>query len=173
MKEGSSTTTQPIRQELQAALTAAETLPRADLPRFVGDLEGIRAVAFARLIAPTPVQQPPDELLAVQEAARRLCVSRDFLYRHHRRLPFSRRMGRSLLFSAQGIQKYIQRGHAPGAARRWHGGSGAVKKRTPLLAAEYSGAAQSLRVQLRSAPDPMVQIEPSADQTRLTRRQDG
>ena len=128
MKEGSSATTQPIRQELRAALAAAETLPRADLPRFVGDLEEIRAVAFARLIAPTPVQQPPDELLSVQEAARRLGVSRDFLYRHHRRLPFSRRMGRSLLFSAQGIQKYIQRGYDPWAKRAArHGGPGAVK----------------------------------------------
>ena len=134
MKEGSSATTQPIRQELRAALAAAETLPRADLPRFVGDLEEIRAVAFARLIAPTPVQQPPDELLSVQEAARRLGVSRDFLYRHHRRLPFSRRMGRSLLFSAQGIQKYIQRGYDPGAKRA--AGTGrprAVKnERTPF-----------------------------------------
>ena len=128
MKEGSSATTQPIRQELRAALAAAETLPRADLPRFVGDLEEIRAVAFARLIAPTPVQQPPDELLSVQEAARRLGVSRDFLYRHHRRLPFSRRMGRNLLFSAQGIQKYIQRGYDPWAKRAArHGGPGAVK----------------------------------------------
>ena len=56
-------------------------------------------------------------LVCNDQAAEMLGVSRDFLYRHHRRLPFSRRMGRSLLFSAQGIQKYIQRGHAPGAQR--------------------------------------------------------
>jgi hypothetical protein len=42
-------------------------------------------------------------------AAVRLGVSPDYLYRNHRRLPFTRRMGRSLRFSSAGIEQYIRR----------------------------------------------------------------
>ena len=106
--------THPVWQELQAA---ARRLATEELTDFLASLEKIRVLAFARLVAPAPVERPPDELLCVAEAARRLGVSRHFLHHHHRRLPFSRKIGRTLRFSAKGIEKYIQCGGVPGTKR--------------------------------------------------------
>jgi len=98
-----------VTRELEPALDAARRLPPNELPRLLGDLEEVRATALARLTAPAPQQQAqPDELLDVAEAARRLGVSTQYLYRHHPRLPFTRRVGRKLLFSALGIAQYLR-----------------------------------------------------------------
>jgi hypothetical protein len=97
-----------MRPELEIALTVARTLMPEEVPRFLGQIEEIRTTALARLTAPVPAQHSPDELLDVREAARRLGVSPNYLYHNHHRLPFTRRMGRNLLFSADGIQTYIR-----------------------------------------------------------------
>lgn len=98
--------------DLKAALTrcrdAARELPPEELPDLIGELESIKAVAWARLTAPTPVPQEHDELLDVEAAAARLGTSRDYLYRHSQEYPFTRRQGRKLLFSALGIEKHIR-----------------------------------------------------------------
>lgn len=99
----------PMRQEMETALNMASMLPREELASFLGDLERIRVTALARLIAPAPIEHSSDELLGVAETARRLGVSRNYLYHNHRHFPFVRRIGRSLRFSAQGVTKYIQR----------------------------------------------------------------
>lgn len=58
-----------------------------------------------------PTFAPNEErLLDIEEAAARLNISKDYLYRHHKQLPFSRRIGRKLLFSSVGISEYIRRG---------------------------------------------------------------
>ncbi len=93
----------------QQLLETARTLPSEQLPRFLGELEEIRATALARLTTP-PAPQSRDELLDVDAAAERLGMSPDYLYRNHSKLPFTRRMGRSLLFSSLGIDEYIRRG---------------------------------------------------------------
>src|SRR6267154_5961228 len=55
-----------MRRELESALSQANSLAAAELPRFLGELEEIRAIAFARLIAPpAPVTQPDEELLDI------------------------------------------------------------------------------------------------------------
>jgi hypothetical protein len=97
-----------MRDELQIVLGVARELPVNDLPRLLGDLEEIRCTAMARLTAPAASQRP-DELLPVEQAAERLGVSVDYLYRNHSSLPFSRRMGRNLRFSSLGIDEYIRR----------------------------------------------------------------
>jgi excisionase family DNA binding protein len=97
-----------MRSELETALTLAKTLPVEDLPEFLGSLETVRIVAFARIAAPA-VEARPDELLEVPEAAHRLGVSPDYLYRHSRRFPFTRRMGRKLLFSSAGLDAYLRK----------------------------------------------------------------
>ncbi len=97
-----------MRKELESALVAAQTVSPEELARLLGDLEEVRVTALARLIAPaTP--RAPDRLLSVNQAAERLGVSRDYIYRNHQRFPFTRREGRCLLFSAQGIERYIGR----------------------------------------------------------------
>ena len=94
--------------ELQILLALVKELPLQDLPRLLGDLEEIRVTALARLTVPVSAPQQSDELLDTAEAARRLGISRDFLYRNHRQFSFTRRVGRRLLFSALGIDKYIR-----------------------------------------------------------------
>jgi excisionase family DNA binding protein len=97
-----------MRNELQLLLKSVRDLPADELPELIGDLERVKAAAWARLA--TPTLQEHDELLNVQGAARRLGVSTDYLYRHHAKLPFARREGRRLLFSSLDIDKYIRRG---------------------------------------------------------------
>lgn len=95
--------------ELQAVLNVAQNLRPDELPHLLGELETVRAVAWSRLTVPAPAsQQARDELLDIEAAAGRLRVSESYLYRNHRRFPFSRRVGRSLRFSASGIDSYIQ-----------------------------------------------------------------
>jgi hypothetical protein len=95
-----------VRAELQLALQEARQLDPAELPRLLGELEEVRATALARLTtpAPTPVS---DQLLPISAAAKRLSLSRAYLYENADRLPFTRRIGRRLLFSAAGIERYI------------------------------------------------------------------
>jgi hypothetical protein len=92
--------------ELGRLRKVARELPAGELPDFIGELEAIKAIAWSRLAS--PAHQEHDELLDVEAAAGRLGVGRDFLYRHHRQYPFTRRQGRRLLFSALGIDKYIR-----------------------------------------------------------------
>jgi len=88
-------------------LRAARELPADELPGLIGQLETAKATAWARLSAPVPPVDH-DGLLGVSEAARRLGVSEDYLYRHSADYPFTRRQGRKLLFSAQGIERHIK-----------------------------------------------------------------
>jgi hypothetical protein len=97
-----------MRNELQTVLMAARELPVDELPRLMGELEEIRCTAMSRLAAPASALAPADELLDASAAARRLGISKDYLYRNHRALSFTRRVGRRLLFSASGIEKYIK-----------------------------------------------------------------
>ncbi len=98
--------------ELERVLAA---LSPEEIPRLVGDLEKLQAVAYARLTAAAVNDQPRrpgggahDELLDVEEAAHRLSLSTDWLYRKAKELPFTVRLGRGLSFSARGIDRYIQ-----------------------------------------------------------------
>jgi predicted DNA-binding transcriptional regulator AlpA len=63
---------------------------------------------MARLGTPVSAQfSGADQLLDIKEASRKLKVSVDYLYRHKDDYPFTRRMGRKLLFSSRGIDEYI------------------------------------------------------------------
>ena len=72
---------------LERLRTVARELPAGDLPSFIGELEAVKAAAWARLS--TPAQSPEhDELLDVATAADRLGVSSDYLYRHSQEYAF-------------------------------------------------------------------------------------
>ena len=83
------------------------------VPDVLGQLEQLKAVAWVQLLTPNGRNlsgiQPPDELVNEREAARRLGLSLDYIYRHARQLPFTVRVGRQLRFSARGIARYIER----------------------------------------------------------------
>ena len=93
-----------IKSEL---LQMAEKLQAEQLPRFFGDLEEIRRTAEMRLRVATRIQPEGDVLLTVAEASKRLCVSKDTLYRNE--FAFTCRVGRRRLFSRDGIDEAIRR----------------------------------------------------------------
>ena len=97
---------------LERLRSVARELPAGELPNFIGQLESVKAAAWARLSAPAQTPAEHDELLSVEVAADRLGVSRDYLYRHHSQYSFTRRQGRKLLFSASGIEKHIRQQRA-------------------------------------------------------------
>lgn len=83
------------------------------IPAVLGELEELKAAAWAQLLAPNGRNpsgvQLADELVNAREAARRLGLSVDYLYRFSRRLPFVVRIGRRVRFSSRGIERYIER----------------------------------------------------------------
>lgn len=88
-------------------------LPPEAVPVMLGELERLRAVLWVRLTAGNhdgQGQSPSDgdRLLDVDEAARKLGKSKDYLYRHADDYSFTVRDGRSLRFSEQGIEKFIR-----------------------------------------------------------------
>jgi hypothetical protein len=98
-----------MRATLELALRDAKELPADELPRLLGDLEEVRATAQSRLLAARAPQAAPDEWLDVKQTAELLKVSRDYLYHNHASLPFAKRLGKRLLFSRTGMERYMRR----------------------------------------------------------------
>lgn len=93
--------------ELDAAIEAAGPEERAALV-----LRTAAALAkLGALLASTPVPERTDGAdrnLNVKEAAERLSVSPEWVYRNARKLP-AVRIGRRLLFSSQGLERFLAR----------------------------------------------------------------
>jgi predicted DNA-binding transcriptional regulator AlpA len=91
-----------------------EETPAPELPQLIGDLEAARAAAWARLTAPA-ADKPPDvpgqeaRNLDVAEAAKRLGISQDWLYRHASELPFALRIGRRVVFDSLALERWNRR----------------------------------------------------------------
>jgi excisionase family DNA binding protein len=97
-----------MRSELQSVLDSLPQIPRERLPELCAELELLRATAWQQLSLPVITPNGHDELLNVRAACERLGCSRNYLYRHAGRYPFTRRMGRTLRFSSNGIDEYIR-----------------------------------------------------------------
>lgn len=92
--------------------TRANTLPPATLQGLLCRLATVQSVLLGALVsasapATTAAINEPDRLLDVAAAADRLGVSKDWLYRRARDLPFVVRNGRLLRFSSRGIDRFI------------------------------------------------------------------
>jgi len=101
-----------------AEIVSHPTLIETPAPGAVADLRGdlarIDSLLLARLMSPNGRAEAAqsDRRLSVEEAATKMCVSRDYLYRHADSLPFTVRVGRGLGFSEQGIERWLRRaGH--------------------------------------------------------------
>jgi excisionase family DNA binding protein len=94
-----------LLEALRAELTSAATA--GDLPALLAEIERLRAEA---LLAPRDgPEKAADRLLTVAEAAQRLSLSRDWLYRQ-RGLPFEVRLpGGARRFSEQGLERWLKR----------------------------------------------------------------
>jgi excisionase family DNA binding protein len=99
-----------IHELLREAEAFAPSLTDEDLPAALGEIERLRVVFSAKLAArcaQVPAAEP-DRLLDVEEAARRLAVSSDTLYRRAKDLPFTVRLGHLVRFSSAGIDRFIR-----------------------------------------------------------------
>jgi len=103
----------PKLSELLEHPERVSKLPPEAVPVMLGELERLRAILWVRLTAGNHDGQSQsardgDRLLDVDEAARKLGKSKDYIYRHADDYPFTVRDGRSLRFSEQGIEKFIR-----------------------------------------------------------------
>jgi predicted DNA-binding transcriptional regulator AlpA len=99
-------TTAEVLSELDRLIGEAAT---ADLPRLIGALEAAKAQAWSRITVTAPNRngtEPPDENLSATVAARRLGLSKEWIYRHADSLPFTVKIGRRVLFSAKGLERW-------------------------------------------------------------------
>lgn len=88
----------------------AHAVTQEEIPFLLAALSALQSILVARLLTEAPASplHKEDRLLEIDEAADRLKLSRDYLYRNSKRLPFTVRIGNSLRFSSDGIDKYIQ-----------------------------------------------------------------
>ena len=89
-------------------LDSLPLVSREKLPELYGELELLRATVWQRLSAPWAAPISHDELLEDAAASEHLGCSRDYFYRHQNKFPFTRRLGRKLVFSSLGIDSYIK-----------------------------------------------------------------
>ena len=92
-------------------LEALDEVAAEDLPAVALYLAALQGGAAARLAAaPRPVaisRNGTEALLDVREAAARLNLSVDWLYRHAKKLPFTRRVGRAVRFDPAGLARWL------------------------------------------------------------------
>ncbi len=94
-----------------ALLADPAHVPPDQIPVVLSHLSALQTTLTTRLLE---AQHSPEHtehsetLLDIEEAARRLATSTDWLYRHAKRLPFTVRVGRALRFSTHGIDRYIR-----------------------------------------------------------------
>jgi predicted DNA-binding transcriptional regulator AlpA len=98
-----------LRQGLAGAIRGAGP---EDLPGLIGLLAEIEALAQLALKtandrgSESARDDKPETNLSAAEAARRLGMSRDWLYKNASSLPFAVRIGRRLLFDAKGLERW-------------------------------------------------------------------
>ena len=104
--------------DLTALLADLEQIAPESIPRVVGELERLKTLLVGRLMAEKSrngstagesKDVEEDRLLTAKDAAARLSVSTDHLYRN-KELPFRVRLPNSskVLFSSQGIDRYLK-----------------------------------------------------------------
>jgi len=114
-----------LAPELRDLVEHPEQIPALSpdvIPRILGELEVLRAGLLVRLITHPATATPPggantksqplDRLLSPTEAAALLKVTTRWLYRHHRSLPFTKRLSRrALRFSEEGLRRWLAHRH--------------------------------------------------------------
>jgi excisionase family DNA binding protein len=95
---------------LRQVETVGPDLAAEELPAALGEVERLRVMLSVRLSAvfASAKATEPDRLLDVEEAAQRLSVSSDTLYRKAKDLPFTVRLGHLVRFSSAGIDRFIR-----------------------------------------------------------------
>src|ERR1700674_1662380 len=103
--------------ELIAALRSEiQSMPRADLPTVIGQVEGLKVEAFACLVTPerqldahASAESDGDRLLNVGETAELLGQTPRWVRHHQRELPRVSLPGRTVRFSERRLAAFIRR----------------------------------------------------------------
>jgi predicted DNA-binding transcriptional regulator AlpA len=100
----------PGLDEVVTDPSRATALPRGTLQALLHRCVAAQTILLGALTAGEPDKGngEPDRLLDVEAAAQRLGMSKDWLYRHAKQLPFRVLQGRLLRFSSHGIDRYIR-----------------------------------------------------------------
>ena len=101
----------PTLADLARDLTRASQVPPDAIPALLAQCAALQSTLTARLLVASPAATvaASEDLLTVDQAAKRLATSSDWLYRRARSLPFAVHLGpRQLRFSAAGIARYIR-----------------------------------------------------------------
>lgn len=101
----------PALDEIAADPTRATTLPPAVAEALQIKCLLVLNALWGRCLAAratVDTASEPDRLLDVDAAAERLGMSKGWLYRHAKQLPFRVPQGRLLRFSSHGIDRYIR-----------------------------------------------------------------
>jgi excisionase family DNA binding protein len=87
-----------------------EEVPAHKIPPLMAQLAAFQGALAVRLLRSGvgPETADGDRLLTIDEASSKLQASKDWLYRHGKKLPFAVRVGRHLRFSERGIENYIR-----------------------------------------------------------------
>ena len=103
------TTSRPGRlQEIEAFLAeAVSTFDPEALPALAGALEAARVLIWSRIAKPEPPCGDSDRLLTVDQVAERTGFSADYVYRHRSKLPFLRKVGRSVRASERQLDRWL------------------------------------------------------------------
>lgn len=85
-------------------------LDPGQIPALIAQLSAVQASMAARLVtaAQDDDNEAENQLLTIEQAAARLGVSKDWLYRRTSKLQFVVRVGRHVRFSSSGIDRYIR-----------------------------------------------------------------
>jgi excisionase family DNA binding protein len=97
---------------LSRLLSSPESLTEDELLACRRDALALADEAFLRLLRRSqPAREPErDEVLTVEEAARYLRVSPDYLYRHAEELPFVARIGGRLVIVGRQLERWLAAG---------------------------------------------------------------
>src|SRR5262245_31588563 len=92
----------------------AADVPLDKVPALLAQLAAVQVALLGRLVAEgnghgDSGAAGPDRNLSVEEAAQALGMSPAYLYRRAGSLPFTVRIGRRLLFSAAGLERWNRR----------------------------------------------------------------
>ena len=97
----------PLRVNALSADATRLLIAKLEMAR--GALKARRIALSGELAAPASVPDAPDRLLRVSEAAQRIGIAQDTLYKNADDYPFTQRpRPRCLRFSERGIEKWIK-----------------------------------------------------------------
>jgi len=97
--------------DLVADPSRVEDLSGDECQNMLIKLVSIQPLLLGRIISDNKSGNTPQEdtLLTVEQAAKRLNCSKDWLYRNAPKLPFTKRISpHQLRFSSKGVEKYIR-----------------------------------------------------------------